>query len=228
MKNSINLIKKSSSTVKKLSHLLIISVITILIIGSCTGNTTQNSDEISQTDSTKTKAQPIDSVKLKLSDGDTVFVIAGKSLGRFELKQEVEQAQLFDVLGKADSADAAMCKSWSMWYLDKQSPKKELDVYAVCDANVDMRKTIQILRLSNVDFTTEKGITSTSTLSQLKTTYPNAENIEGIENSSSTEIILIDDIASGIAFEISNNQITSVAIHTPGEKITDTYLPFYK
>ncbi|TCK85056.1 hypothetical protein [Albibacterium bauzanense] len=220
MKNSINIIRKSYP-------LLIISF-AMIFIGACTGNTNQNSQNISQTDSTRNKTQAIDSVKLKLSDSDTIFVIAGKSLGRFELKQEVEQAQLFNVLGKADSADAAMCKSWSMWYLDKQSPKKELDVYAVCDANVDMRKTIQILRLSNVDFITEKGISSTSTLSQLKTAYPNAESIEGIETSSSIKVTLIDDIASGIAFEISNDKITSVAIHTPGEKITDTYLPFYK
>src|SRR5690606_23522080 len=130
MKNSINIIRKSCP-------FLIISFIALLVIGACTGNKTQNSSKISQTDSTKNKTQAIDSVKLKLSDSDTIFVIAGKSLGRFELKQEVEQAQLFDILGKADSADAAMCKSWSMWYLDKSSPKKELDVYAVCDADVD-------------------------------------------------------------------------------------------
>jgi len=221
MKNSISLIKKSLP-------FLIISFITILIIGACTGNMNQNSQKASQTDSTKTGMQTIDSVKLKLSNSDTVFVQAGKSLGRFELKQEVEQAQLFNILGKADSADAAMCKSWSMWYLDKKSPEKELDVYAVCDADVDMRKTIQIIWLNNVDFTTEKGISSTSTLNQLKAAYPTAESMEGIETSSSKKITLVDDVDSGIAFEITNDKITSVAIHTPGEKITNTYLPFYK
>lgn len=200
----------------------------ILSIAACTNNANKNSVDTLQENSSEDKTQPVDSVKLKLSDSDTIFVIAGKSLGRFELNQEVEQAQLFDILGKADSADAAMCKSWSMWYLDKNSPKKELDVYATCDPKVDMRKTIQILRLSNVDFTTDKGISSTSTLNELKIAYPAAQSIEDIETSSSIKITLIDDIASGIAFEISNNQITSVAIHTPGEKITDTYLPFYE
>lgn len=214
------------SLIKTSFPFLIVLLISSQFIIGCTGNSAQNSQEVSQVDSSQNTA--VDSVKLKLSDSDTIFVIAGKSLGRFELKQEVEQAQLFDILGKADSSDAAMCKSWNMWHLDKRSPKKELDVYAVCDADVDMRKTIQIMRLSHVNFITEKGITSTSTLGELKTAYPNAESIEGIETSSSTQITLIDDVASGIAFEINNDQVTSVSIHAPGEKIINTYLPFYK
>jgi len=208
----------------KISFSLTAILIILLMIGACAGNPDQNAQETSQADSLK---QDINSVKLKLSDSDTVFVMPGQSLGRFKLDQEVEQAQLFNILGEADSADAAMCKSWSMWYLDKKSPKKELDVYAVCDAKVDMRKTIQIIRLKNVDFTTEKGISSSSTLSQLKAAYPEAESTEYVETETSMKTILFDDIASGIAFETTNDQITSVAIHQAGKKITETYLPFY-
>src|SRR5690606_12446426 len=121
--------------------------------------------------------------------------------------------KIFEVLGKADSTDAAMCKSWNAWFLNKELPRKEFNVYSVCDPNYDMKKSIKIIRLANAEFTTEKGITNKSTLKDLQEHLSEKVTIEDLENPSSDIVTLVDFESEGIAFEIMNNKITAVIVH---------------
>src|SRR3546814_4847802 len=77
---------------------------------------------------------------------------------------DVCSSDLFDRLGKPDSGDAAMCKSWAMWYWKDsiRNTSNEFDVYSSCDPDLDMRKSIQILRLSGAKFITDLGISESS------------------------------------------------------------------
>jgi len=225
--------KHSHNSLTSVSYLFKFICIVVLFSSSCSdGAKTAKNERASSKDTvsleTGSSETLIDSASTKIAEGDTVYAIAGKSIGKFQLKQEIEQARLFEALGKVDSGDAAMCKSWSMWYLDKKVPEKEFDVYSACDADFDMRKTIQILRLAGVSFLTESGISEKSSINQLKSFYPEALILEHLESPSSELVTLFDDVSSGIAFELINNKITAVVVHKAGEELTDTYLPFYK
>jgi len=201
----------------------------LIFISSCTQRTDNSGSETRDSVNNQSAADSaIDSVALKIGGGGRILVRAGEAIGRFQIKQEIEDAGIFGVLGKADSGDAAMCKSWSMWYLDKKAPVKEFDVYAACDPDLDMKKSIKILRLAHVRFSMENGISNNSSVNQLKETFPEALILEKLESSSSEFITLIDDVSSGVAFEITDNKIAAVLIHQPGEELMNTYLPFYK
>ena len=155
-------------------------------------------------------------------------IVAGKSIGKFHLQQELEQSEVFDILGEADSTDAAACKSWSMWFLDgESSPQKEFALYAACDPVFDMRKSVKILRLANADFVTKRGITNKSTLRDLQELLPEKTSIQNLKTSKDELVTLVDIESEGIAFEIVDTKIRAVIVHEPGEKLTDTYLPFY-
>jgi len=158
----------------------------------------------------------------------TYDIVAGQSIGRFQLKQELEQSEVFNILGEADSTDAAACKSWSMWFLDQEdSSQKEFAVYAACDPAFDMRKSIKIMRLANADFVTKRGITNKSTLRDLQELLPNQTSIQNLRTAKDELVTLVDIESEGIAFEIVDTNITAVIVHEPGQKLTDAYLPFY-
>ena len=178
------------------------------------------------------KSKPKDSIIEKLSGGMTLKVIPATSIGRLQLKMEVDGSPVFKLLGRADSGDAAMCKSWSMWYWkDAAGTKKEFDMYAVCDPDVDMKKTIQILRVEGTDFLTRRGSSKSGGLKELKVQYPDLSRLGEFSNPEGETITLWDDIKAGIAFELpypgTGKNISAVMVHQPGKKITETYLPFY-
>lgn len=149
-------------------------------------------------------------------------VVAGQSVDEFRLGQEVEESGLFDDLGQADSVDAATCKSWSMWFPQEG---QELDVYAACDSALDMKKSIQLIRLAGIAFISDKELTEKSNPQQLKRLYPAALE-EDYRSAQGEKVVLFDAVESGIAFEVADDQIRSVIIHAPGNKLSDYYLPF--
>lgn len=211
------------------SSFLVFTCLLLILLSSCTQRTDNSRLKTGDSVSNQSAADSaIDSITLKIGDGDHILVRAGEAIGRFQIKQEIEDAGIFGVLGKADSGDAAMCKSWSMWYLDKRAPIKEFDVYAACDPDLDMKKSIKILRLANVRFSMENGISNSSSIDRLKESFPKALILENIESTSSEFVTLIDDVSSGVAFEITDNKIAAVLIHQSGEELMNTYLPFYK
>jgi hypothetical protein len=176
---------------------------------------------------------PVDSIVYKLAGGPVLKVTPGTSIGKLQLKMELDRSPAFELLGKADSSDAAMCKSWSMWYWkDSAGIQKEFDLYAVCDPDVDMKKTIQVLRIQGADFMTRRGSSKLSSLAELKAQYPEISRLGEFSNPEGASITLWDDIKAGIAFELpypdTGKNISAVMIHQPGKKITETYLPFYQ
>lgn len=174
----------------------------------------------------------IDTIVVKFTDQPIIRVVAGNSIGDFLIDQEVEESNLFNRLGEVDSADAAMCKSWSIWYLEDKNtpahPVAEFDVYSACDAEIDMKKSIQVMRLNEVDFEMDNGISFGDDLSIIKESYPNAVELSFTDALSDTIVRVYDDVEAGIAFELRDDEVRAVIVHVPNQGIENMYLPFYK
>lgn len=203
-----------------------------LVVSAC-ANQSQNestNDSLSTDSAGLTDSVIADTVISKFTDQETIRVVAGNSIGDFLIGQEVEESNLFNRLGEVDSADAAMCKSWSMWYFDDEvnGAGREFDLYSACDADIDMRKSIQIMRLSNIEFELDNGISLGDDLSVLKESYPNANELIYTDASNGAIIQVFDDVAEGIAFELSNDVVRAVIVHVPDQSIENMYLPFYQ
>lgn len=149
-------------------------------------------------------------------------LVAGESVGDFRLGQEMEGSGLFDRFGMADSSDAATCKSWTMWFPEKG---QEVGVYAACDSALDMKKSIQLIRLAGIAFLTDKELTEKSTVQHVKRFYPAALEDE-FSAPGGGKVVLYDAVDSGIAFEMAADSIRSVIIHPPGKKLSEYHLPF--
>lgn len=203
-----------------------------LVVSACAN---QSKNESTDDRVYEDSVQIVDSVKAdtivsKFTDQEIIRVVAGNSIGDFLLDQEVEDSNLFNRLGEVDSADAAMCKSWSMWYFGDEANEdtQEFDVYAACDADIDMKKSIQVMRLSNVDFELDNGISYGTNLSVLKESYPDAVELTFTDATSDMIIQVYDDVAAGIAFELRNDEVRAVIVHAPNQGIENMYMPFYK
>lgn len=175
---------------------------------------------------------PVDTVLNKIANGDSLIVAPGGSIGALVLETMLSDS-IMARLGRADSSDAAMCKSWSMWYWSDsiRHSSNEFDVYAACDPSLDMRKSIQILRLSGAKFITDRGISEKSTRDEVKTMFPTIQSFGTFLTPDGKEIVLLDDPVSGISFEFnasdSLKNIAGIVVYQPGSKLTDAYLPFY-
>ncbi|GAA4300457.1 hypothetical protein [Compostibacter hankyongensis] len=182
-------------------------------------------------------AAPPDTQLQKIAGGDTLLLVPGKAAGKVLLKAEVEKSRIFDLLGPADSGDAAMCKSWAMWYWGDTvaAQGKELDIYSVCDPDIDMRKSIQLVRVSGVPFRTATGLSENSAAADIRRQHPHATSLGRFKKPDGSIISLLDDVAAGITFELApaggpdtgEGRCTGADIHLPGKKVTDTYIPFY-
>lgn len=189
-------------------------------------------DETNAEDAELIDSNQIDTIVVKFTDQPMIRVVAGNSIGDFLIDQEVEESNLFNRLGEVDSADAAMCKSWSIWYLEDNNtpthPVPEFDVYSACDAEIDMKKSIQVMRLSEVDFEMDNGISFGDDLSIIKESYPDAVELSFTDALSDTIVRVYDDVEAGIAFELSDDEVRAVIVHVPNQGIENMYLPFYK
>lgn len=206
----------------------------LLLITAACSNQQRNgmADETNAEHAELVDSNQVDIIVAKFTDQSIIRVVAGNSIGDFLIDQEVEESNLFNRLGEVDSADAAMCKSWSIWYLEDKNtpahPVAEFDVYSACDAEIDMKKSIQVMRLNEVDFEMDNGISFGDDLSIIKESYPDAVELSFTDALSDTIVRVYDDVEAGIAFELRDDEVRAVIVHVPNQGIENMYLPFYK
>lgn len=209
------------------------SIVLLFSIASCANQSPrETTDEVTgDSVSAGLTAEP-DTIIAKFTDQETIRVVPGNSIGDFLIDHEIEESNLFNRLGEVDSSDAAMCKSWSMWYFSDNDQvsetNPEFDVYASCDPDLDMRKSIRVMRLRNIEFALDNGISLGTDLSVLKENYPEGRQLSFTHTNTGNPVIVYDDLASGVAFEITDSKVRAVIVHTPDQEIQHSYLPFYK
>ncbi|MFS8615198.1 MAG: hypothetical protein FWJ85_00130 [Solitalea sp.] len=159
-----------------------------------------------------------------VSDPGVLRIKAGQSAGILQLKMPSDS--VFHLLGSADSTAAAMCKDLSAWH----SESARLRIYSLCDNDLDMRKSVQVLAVCGVPFETAEGITAQSSLPEIRQHYPGTRLLGQIAPNAQSGY-LAGDTTRGIAFALSDTtaagRIQCVLIHLPGKSVTSTNIPFY-
>lgn len=174
---------------------------------------------------TEANTAATDPLFLKLTGNSGLLeVSAGGAAGILQLKAPSDT--LHALLGKADSTAVDMCKDLSSW----TSGEGTLRIYSLCDNDLDMRKSMQIISVTGFPFTTDAGVSAESTFQEIKQSYPGIKLLGKVPGQAQT-FFVADDAEQGIAFELSDTSASGrclgVLIHLPGKPVTATNIPLY-
>lgn len=182
-----------------------------------------------QTKSTQTKkvADTVFSTIISAEEkqvSDAALIIPGKSIGKISLKENAEE--VYKILGKPDSGDAAMGKSLSTWYANHNPKGYQTQIF--CSRNMgspdENTSRVKQIRVTSPFFKTKEGIGAGSTLAQIQTKFKVVKTASYPDKKPPYQIY---DDKKSIAFEIDNNQkCMAVIVYLPGDRGGITYLSF--
>ena len=153
------------------------------------------------------------------------LIIPGKSIGQISLNENA--ANVYKLLGKPDSSDAAMGKSLSTWYADHDKKGYVTQIFCARDmGNADENiSSINQIRVTSPYFKTKEGICAGTTLQEINAVFSTKKSVSYPNKNSPYAIY---DNGKGIAFEINNSQkCMAVIVYLPGDKGGITYLSFH-
>lgn len=158
---------------------------------------------------------------LKSKLNSDLLLIPGVSAGIIAIGQDA--SEVFKILGKPDSSDAAMQKTVAFWYKGHDPKSTTFAIYTVRDTGNNPIARIKQIRLTSPEYRTEDGIGVSIPLSVLR----NKIDLKKINlsNTSTTKYDLYDS-DKGLAFEIApEGNCIAVIIHPANEPLKQTYLP---
>lgn len=156
-------------------------------------------------------------------------VVPGESVGKIHLNDS--EQSVISLVGSPQLGDAAMCKSWSRW--EWGEPLHVLEVFASCDPNKNMEKTVQQIRFSGIPFETASGVSPKSTFAKIRQEFKDLKAVATFKNKTTgQQMIIMDQAKQGIAFVVDakNRQpdpqgtCHTIIIHPSGKNVIDTYL----
>jgi hypothetical protein len=151
------------------------------------------------------------------------LLIPGKSAGAITINQKSEE--LFKLLGKADSTDAAMGKSFAFW---KEKNGHVLTVYSETNlTGTDEFPRVKQVRITSDNYQTSGGIQVGSSLTEIRKQYPDVSKAAVYYTSKKEPIYIFRSIKSGISFDIEGERAIAITIHQAGTKSTATYIPLH-
>jgi hypothetical protein len=136
-------------------------------------------------------------------------------------------------LGTPDLSDAAMGKAWLTWYSKKSgAAKEEFNIYTTYKDNTLREKVVRQIRITSPDFKTAGGVGNDASFASIKKAYPDLKTVGRYNNPESRkEVIIYDDISSGIAFEVDNSYgkktCNAIIVHQRNKKVTDEYITLH-
>lgn len=150
------------------------------------------------------------------------LIVPGKSIGQVKLGWPRDS---LSVLGKPDAGDAAMMKTWNIWYGRKGD--KSVDSAHILAVFTAMREAdtqyVKQIRITSPMFKTEKHVGAGSSIAAIKKAYPGLV-LSKIYASADKKrkIAVYEDKQSGIAFETKSPRsrsaaCTTVVVFEPGE-----------
>lgn len=156
------------------------------------------------------------------------LIVPGKQLGDIFLGQSDQS--VFARLKKPDGGDAAMGKAWSFWNAkDSRQPDGKPNVLGIFTAhNPDDRVAyVQQIRATSPYFHTASGISTKSTLAQVKKAFPHAKRLATSKAvGASKPVEVYDDVKAGIAWQfVQGGRCLAIIVHPKGRAVTANYLP---
>jgi len=189
--------------------------IAITVIATSCGNNAQPEQDAASI------PQPDTAVFSPLTPNPDSLLLPGDAAVKIKIDQNSDD--VFKVLGRADSSDAAMQKMVAFWFYNQNGNKYSTAIYAARDtANPPVSRVRQI-RITSPSFKTEQGLGVTSTLADIKKVYKVHEIIYPL--APKQELHVWSD-GKGMAFEVDDDQrCTAVIIYKKGDEPGSTYLP---
>lgn len=145
------------------------------------------------------------------------LIVPGKRIGQTHLGSD--GAETLKRLPKPAGVDRGMSKTRQVWKSKPGGPFETLFIYAINNGALDVQPadgvTIELIRVTAKYFRTENGISTGSTLEQVRKAFPDAAPVDGAPS-------IYDDVKQGIAFELpeeptAGSLCIAIMVHPPGE-----------
>jgi hypothetical protein len=157
-----------------------------------------------------------------------LLIVPGKSIGRYFLGQLVQQVD--SLKGKPDVSDAAMGKSWAIWYGKNKTGNKrnEIAIYATYSDSTMSTKVVKQIRVISSKFETSDGLNNGNLLSSFTANYPDFILISRyVDTNLGDTIQIYDSRANGIAVEFLRDISRAITVHEKGKAVNQTYLTLH-
>jgi len=185
-------------------------------------NTPPSTETTTDTTITAEQAEPV-------APDSAYLIVPGQSIGQVELGMPA--AAVNNILGKADSGDAAMGKALSFWVSKPgNGPREYVAVYTVnnFDGSGDPPQ-VQQVQVTSPQFKTINGIGTGNTLPAIRKQFSSLRPLAYYTSQTNQQVYIYDDQAQGIAFEVTvaDSLCTAITIHQQDTDVTGTYLPVH-
>jgi hypothetical protein len=161
-----------------------------------------------------------------------LMIVPGKSIDKVFLGQDM--SEVFKILGNPSDGDAAMGKSWGIWYLrDSTDTKKgELSVYSSYKDSTMSSKDVKQIVVSATNYRTDKGLRIGVSLDEIKAVFPNVRKAAVYLNAVKKDSLIVYDAEEeGIAFDVRNKGdhffTTAITVHPKKVSVNSTYLTIH-
>lgn len=174
-------------------------------------------------------AEPVADTTAPAPPDSAYLIVPGESIGRVNLGMSA--TELHDIMGDADSGDAAMGKSLQFW-LSKDTLRHRKYVAAYTVNNFDGTGSppeVQQLQVTSPEFRTGEGLGAGSPFAEIREQFGQLEPLAYYTNEQGQQVYIYDAQAQGIAFEVAvpDSISTAVTVHAKGTDVTGTYLPIH-
>ena len=145
------------------------------------------------------------------------LIVPGKRIGQTHLGND--GAETLKHLPKPSGVDRGMSKTRQVWKSKPGGPFETLFIYTINNGALDVQPadgvTVELIRVTAKYFRTENGISTGSTLEQVRRAFPDAAPVDGAPT-------IYDDVKQGIAFEFpkeptAGSLCIAIMVHPPGE-----------
>ncbi len=156
------------------------------------------------------------------------LIVPGERIGQIRLGETAELVN--SKLGQPDSGDAAMGKALNFWINpDEKKVRQYVAVYFVrhLEKGQEALRTEQV-QVTSPAFKTSGSIGTGSNIADIRQKYK-LTPLAYYTNTKQQQVYIYDDVARGIAFEVTlpDSTCTAVTIHRKDENVVDTYLPLH-
>jgi hypothetical protein len=145
------------------------------------------------------------------------LIVPGERIGQTHLGHD--GAETLRRFTKPSGVDRGMSKARLAWRSNPGHPFNTLFIYTVNNGALDVQPidgvTIKLIRITAEYFRTANGISTDSTLQQIRKAFPDAAPLADVPT-------IYDDLKQGIAFEFAKEPAAdsvciAIMVHPPGE-----------
>ena len=156
-----------------------------------------------------------------VQDNADFVLLPGYAAGKVKIDGNTED--VFKLLGKPDSSDAAMQKMVAFWFKEQHGTRHSTSIFAARSTEDQSPAKVRQIRVTSPAFKTKEGLGVSSTLTDIKAAYDVQEVKYHLKPN---QVLHVWTDMHGIAFEIGNDQkCSAVIIYKKGDDPTSTYLP---